>query len=213
MASKFTILRGSATAAAPGSSAETLYILECEDNKWYVGKSADVAKRFKQHTGGKGSEWTREYAPIRIAETRPITSPYDETNVTKELMKKYGIDNVRGGAHASLELSEEVEDVIRHELRAANDTCYKCGRKGHFANRCSARQKEEEVVWKCDTCDREFDTKFGCTVHERSCLKRQSVSHSETSKQGTCYRCGRPGHYSPDCYARRHVKGYELDED
>ena len=205
MATNFPIHRSNTT------SAETLYILECEDNKWYVGKSTDVAKRFKQHTGGKGSEWTREYAPIRIAETRPITSPYDETNVTKELMKRYGIDNVRGGAHASLELSEEVEDVIRHELRAANDTCYKCGRKGHFSNKCSGGRKEE-VVWKCDTCDREFDTKFGCTVHERSCLRRNAQVERESPKQGTCYKCGRPGHYSPDCYARRHVNGYELED-
>lgn len=28
---------------------ETLYILQLEDNKWYIGKSADVAKRFEQH--------------------------------------------------------------------------------------------------------------------------------------------------------------------
>ena len=28
---------------------------------------------------------------------------------------------------------------------------------------------------------------------------------------GTCTRCGRAGHSSPDCYARSHVNGYELD--
>jgi predicted GIY-YIG superfamily endonuclease len=187
---------------------ETLYILECEDNKWYVGKSADVQRRFKQHTQGKGSEWTREYAPLRIAETRPITSPYDETNVTKELMKKHGIDNVRGGAHASIELSEETENFIQHELRAANDSCYKCGKKGHFANQC---KRKSSFVGTCG-CGREFLDFDEFMSHQKGCLPRQVRSQPPAPKQGTCYRCGRPGHYSPECYARTHVRGYALDE-
>ena len=26
-----------------------------------------------------------------------------------------------------------------------------------------------------------------------------------------CYRCGRNGHYSNMCYAKKHIKGYYLD--
>jgi len=31
------------------------------------------------------------------------------------------------------------------------------------------------------------------------------------SKDKNCYRCGRSGHYSSNCYASKHIKGYELD--
>ena len=176
---------------------ESIYILKLTTNKYYVGKSFDVPSRYKQHVEGRGSTWTKKYPPIKLVETRPLSSPHDETNTTKDLMKKYGVDNVRGGAYCMVELSDETKKILEHELRASTDSCYKCGKKGHFARYCD-EQKEE--VWGCEYCDRTFTTRFGCMVHEKSC--KQTVD--------TCYRCGREGHYSAQCYAKSHVDGYRL---
>ena len=102
-----------------------------------------------------------------------------------------------------LQAINEFEDIIQKEFNGNADKCYKCQKYGHFANKCT-EESEEELVWECSYCDREFTTKFGCIVHEKSCSTKTST------KKGGCYRCGRDGHYSSDCYASRHVKGYEL---
>lgn len=188
---------------------ESLYVLQLADGKYYVGKSADVTKRFEQHKAGSGAAWTRLHKPNRILETRPLTSVHDETNVTKDLMKKYGIDNVRGGAYTAVDLPEEQEDMIRHELRSSSDACYKCGKTGHFANRCT---RKSSFTANC-SCGRTFLDFDEFMSHQQCCKVRKAVAAREAPTTGACYRCGRPGHYSPDCYAKTHRNGYTLDDE
>ena len=164
---------------------ESLYVLQLENDKWYVGKTHDIAKRFKEHQSGKGSAWTTMNKPVRIVESRPLKDTYDETNTTKELMKKYGIDNVRGGAHVQVVMPEHVEKTLKMEIRGDSGACFKCGLGGHFAVECPITIREPKQ-------------------------KR----NAQAAPQGvTCYRCGREGHYSTSCYAKSHVNGMSLDED
>lgn len=43
-----------------------IYILECQDQSYYIGSTNDISKRFKAHMAGKGASYTRSHKPIRI---------------------------------------------------------------------------------------------------------------------------------------------------
>jgi hypothetical protein len=116
-----------------------IYILKLIDNKYYVGKSDNVEKRFMEHVRGYGSAWTKKYEPIEIEEIITNASKYDEDKYVKIYMEKYGIDNVRGGAYSSIELNEDQITALKIEFTSALDLCTRCMRPGHFINSCYAK--------------------------------------------------------------------------
>lgn len=183
----------------------TLYALQLEHGKYYIGKADDVANRYRQHKNGQGSEWTKMFRPIKMLETREITSEHDENNVTKDYMKKYGIENVRGGSYCQTVLGDTTFEFLERETRGNSDACFKCGNHGHFVRDCpNELSSEEEQVWISECCGKEFTNLTRAVAHERRCTEKHS-------KEPTCYRCGRKGHYSPECYARKHINGDDLD--
>ena len=42
------------------------------------------------------------------------------------------------------------------------------------------------------------------------CPLKELYDSSSDDEDIICYRCGRPGHLSTECYAQRHIKGYSL---
>lgn len=88
-----------------------LYILKLEDSKYYVGITSKTPKvRMHEHLNGvRAAYWTSKHKPIEIileedlgVVTKSHAERY-ENQITRNLMKERGINNVRGGDLTSTE--------------------------------------------------------------------------------------------------------------
>jgi predicted GIY-YIG superfamily endonuclease len=114
-----------------------LYVYRCVEGKIYVGITDNIKNRHYQHMSGNGSEWTKKYNIIEKIEQRECKSKHDENNTTLEYMEKYGIPNVRGGAWTKINLSPSEISAIKKQINGTKNACYKCGKTGHYAKKCS----------------------------------------------------------------------------
>ena len=117
-----------------------IYILELNNNKYYVGKTTNLEKRLDQHKNNIGSEWTKKYKFIKLVETIETQSEFEEDKYVKIYMNRYGINNVRGGSYNQIELSIIQKDNLIKELRTINNLCYRCGRNNHYVKNCYAKK-------------------------------------------------------------------------
>jgi hypothetical protein len=114
----------------------SIYVLELEDKKYYIGKTKDPDSRIDQHFNLSGSQWTKKYKPKNILEIIPNCDNFDEDKYTLKYMEKFGIDNVRGGTFCEVKLSEDNLETIKKMINGSTNKCYICGKNGHFAKNC-----------------------------------------------------------------------------
>ena len=74
-----------------------VYVLELEDDKYYIGITYNLNLRYSQHLLGLGAGWTKLYKPVRIKKVIANGSKEIEKEKTIHYIKKYGFENVRGG--------------------------------------------------------------------------------------------------------------------
>ena len=317
-----------------------IYILQLEENKYYIGKTLHTNFRLEQHFNSNGSAWSKKYKPIKVIGLIPDCDNYDEDKYTIKYMEKHGINNVRGGSFCEINLSDEHITTIKRMINGSSDNCYMCGSKGHFIKDCKINSEKKNIpvindklgnekcdclssflkphrrkkclinnitqtnktitpekqniiqspeititpvkqniiqtpeititpvkqdiiqtpekqiiiqpsnitiniiqsenklcercernghsakdcfakkhvngktipdinVFYCSYCNKEFDTQKGATYHENIYCKQKKKSPKKESND-KCYKCGRVGHYSNDCYASTHINGKYL---
>ena len=90
----------------------SVYVLELEGGRYYIGYTDDVPRRIAEHFLGRGAHWTRTHAPVKVLEVVPGNKEL-ENATTIALMCKYGWRNVRGGMWCSVEMKSMPTPLAR----------------------------------------------------------------------------------------------------
>ena len=176
----------------------TIYTLELENNKYYVGKSCVPKQRILKHFQEEGSEWSKLYKPIKVL-SEVKGDAFDEEKYTLIAMEKYGIDNVRGGSYCNVKLSQYDKDKALQTIRSISDKCYKCGKKGHFAKDCCEDNDSDENELcdgnYCEVCYGTGKSYWGDDCYG-SCLECCCIDCGNENKNCSCRECDK----CKECY-------------
>jgi len=117
---------------------DKLYILKLENDKWFIGKSANVEKRYEQHLNGEADPFTQLHKPISLELSRDLTSETDHDETVREYMRKYGVENVRGGIYSKTEFNSydlsKIRDDISYEEALKNRRVFEAKVHNEFSN-------------------------------------------------------------------------------
>jgi len=164
-----------------------IYVLECQNKKFYIGKTFNPSFRLQDHFNINGSAWTKKHKPIKLHELKPDQDDEDEDKITIQYMKKHGINNVRGGSFCQIKLNDENSATLNRMIKGTSDKCYNCG-GDHFINVCPNKNKKVIRCDRCDRCDRighTYDKCYATTYNDGTHIdnEREYDRDEETSDE------------------------------
>lgn len=163
-----------------------IYVLKLTNDKFYIGKTENPRYRLENHFSQKGAAWTRKYRPVELFELIPDCDAFDEDKYTIKYMKKYGMQNVRGGSFCEILMSNENTNTVNRMITGSEDKCYKCGNSGHFANKCT-QNKRGSTKQKCTRCNRYGHTIKKC--YANTCSNGDEIDSESDSECWGCSNC------------------------
>ena len=162
---------------------EYIYVLKCQKEKFFVGKTYNVQIEYNEHLDGTFCEITKEYKPYDIDCIFELSDKITLYSVIAKYCNKYGTKNIY-----FLDIDTK---KIKKLQKDDNKKCV-CDQE-HWLTSCPLNTKD----------------KFWTMILNNVVNKLSQKFH----QSGICCRCGRYGHNDVECYAKIHIEGYNLDSD
>lgn len=147
-----------------------LYVLELTDGFFYVGSTENPVRRIREHKEGKATPWTSIHIPLEYPEAkyrrrRIVCSKemcrLEEDKRVKEIMLSEGIDKVRGGSYSEVTFPNGSLKFLKRELCHASDTCFSCGKHGHYMKECPKNRRVSDVSDSQSESDEDYYLRTG----------------------------------------------------
>ena len=176
-----------------------IYILRLEENHYFIGKSNHVENRLKDHIKGIVCGFTKRYKPLAIT----VIPNCDESELdlyVKKFMIKYGINKIRGGIYMDNKFSDSVLKQIKTELEILSK---------HSMIKLPVMPQEFPIIQKeqINTPSKQSSKQSSkppsnppSNPQAKAPVKKDIVLKIPIKNaNGTCYNCGKAGHYLQNC--------------
>lgn len=95
----------------------TVYVLELEQEKYFVGLCKPKVVTSACLTDLKQLDFVKTYPIKRVLYTTRCHDMDESTTVHLDVVRRHGIDNVRGFLYISMDISDHVRARVEHKLR------------------------------------------------------------------------------------------------
>ena len=148
---------------------EKIFILELTNNKYYIGKT----KKNNISINHINSDWVNKNNVVKIIDFYKSTNIYEENNLTKEYMMKYGIENVRGGMYKNTKLDENLINALQEEFKYFNQY-----NENEYENSFLTKSSIKKEIQKLENlCKNIQELKNSIVVIKLTCLNKEFVSY------------------------------------